>query len=95
MTSEQVEDRPKRQRRSKGPPKDPVTFIRVFMEGLTTGRDQNWVADQLECTRDAVSQRASSMRQRGVKLPHWPRMAPRKQDVGELNAYIAQWGWPH
>lgn len=48
---------------------NPETFVNTWMQAHRQGHNQSWVAEQLGIGRTAVSMRANTLRERGVKLP--------------------------
>lgn len=71
-------------------------FVEVWMQAFLAGHNQTWIADQLELSRQRVSNRADQLRSRGVKLPRLKmHVRPYKSskplsvdEVAHLNEFI-------
>ena len=44
-------------------------FVDVWLEACKLGENQTWIAEQLNMSRQGISQRAGYLRARGVELP--------------------------
>ena len=65
-------------------------FVNVFLEAYLLGENNHWVAEKLGLSRQAVGQKATSYRRRGIKLPVLKRQfhTGSKIDVASLNKLI-------
>lgn len=71
---------------------NPEVFVNVWIQAKRTSKGQNWVAEELKISRQAVSSRAAFYRKKGVKLPELPpaSYATRSINVERLNHIIEQ-----
>jgi hypothetical protein len=63
-------------------------FVKAWLEAYKQGKNQSWVAESLNTSRQRVSTKALYLRKKGVKLPKLVYTTQAVQ-VSELNALIA------
>lgn len=63
-------------------------FVKAWAQAVREGRNQSWLAERFQVSRQYISQKAVYLRKKGVKLPKMSRSLMKPLNVDALNALL-------